>query len=67
MGNGNSSLKLICINPECINKSVVWRKFTTDPNCFSCKKCGQALERVKNAKSIKQDQVAKRQLEGFGE
>lgn len=62
----NDAIKLVCVNPDCINKSEVWRKYTTNPEWCTCRKCGSTLRRVGNKKHIKQDQKAKNELKEFG-
>jgi len=54
-------LKLICNNPSCINKSIVYRRYDA-MNDQTCKKCGSVLVAAKNQKDIYADNKAKREL-----
>jgi hypothetical protein len=61
-----ANLKLICNNPSCINKSIVYRRITSDGTTdYECKKCGELLSRVPNQKFVKQDIKAKNELREF--
>lgn len=63
-----TNLKLICNNPSCINKSIVYRKATIDGTIdYECKKCGELLSKVPNQKFIKQDIKAKNDLREFNQ
>lgn len=56
------AIKMICSNPNCINKSEVWRKESN----FECRLCHQPLRRVQNKNFQEQDKKAKAQLRQFG-
>ena len=45
----NKAYKYICVNPQCINKSVVYRKPNAlDEGQFKCKACGKSVRRYIN-------------------
>jgi len=42
-------MKLICPNPDCINKSIVYRQFSSVKD-YTCKKCGSILAAARTTK-----------------
>ena len=61
MASTRETMKMICPNTACINKSVVFRKFDIF-NHNVCKKCNTPLVLAKSIRSVKQDQKAKQEL-----
>ena len=64
MPGSKGSIRMICSNPQCINKSVVFRKYGSDKT--DCNACGSKLIKAKNSLAEKQDEKAKRELREFG-
>ena len=62
MSYSRGAIRMVCNNPNCINKSIVFRK---EPN-FECKSCGQLLSLVKNLRYQEQDKKAKADLKRLG-
>jgi len=62
--HNSNKLRLICPNPDCINKSVVYRKFDAmkDQLCFNCQ---HSLTAAKSFRAMRQDEKAKRDLSQF--
>lgn len=63
----SDSIRLICNNPSCINKSFVYRRIDS-LNEHRCKKCSWPLVVPKIAHyklASKQNETAKRELERF--
>lgn len=65
MGHSLGAMQMICKNPDCINKSIVYRKMS-HPDSFECKKCGQILSKVQSYRALKQDEKAKQDLMRLG-
>ena len=63
----SNTVKMVCPNSECINKSVVYRKLESIRQS-TCKACGSDLIKLKlqNSLHVKQDNLAKRQLKELG-
>lgn len=66
MGRVKASIKLICKTPDCINKSVVYRRSGAVAENFYCKKCGQPLSKFVGPLITKQNEKAKSDLKEFG-
>ena len=62
-----NTVKMVCSNKDCINKSVVYRKLDGIRQ-NSCKACGSELVKCKmqNLIALKQDLKAKRELKELG-
>jgi hypothetical protein len=68
MSNSKDTIRMVCKNPDCINKSIVYRRFDVMKD-QTCKKCGHVLSAdMRNSKRQgHRDQVAKKELEAAGQ
>jgi len=64
-GTTGGARKLICKNPDCINKSVVYRRFDFS-EIPTCKGCGSVLSSdIRTKMQIKRSRFAKRELKRY--
>lgn len=62
-----NTVKMVCSNIKCINKSVVYRKLDSIRK-NECKACGSELVKLKVQSTLytRQDEKAKRELKELG-
>lgn len=60
-----STIRMICPNTSCINKSVVYRKYDPD-KIQTCNACKSVLIKTYNKLKLKQDYKAKLELKQLG-